>query len=317
MSRVLVVGAGAVGQVYARHLQRAGVEVSFFVKPKYAEEARQGYTVYPLGESRAGAPVRFEGFGVVTSTEEVAAASWDAVWLCVSSPALRGDWLPAMLAATGNATVVALTPGMDDLAYLGERCNPERVVAGMIAFVAWQSPLPGEHREPPGIAYFFPPMQPSPFSGTDARVVPIVAALRAGGCPARRVADASAQGAVGSSILLPLVAGLEAAGWSFVQFGRGPWIHTATAAAREALSIVARKRGGSPAVVRHLVRPWAARLVLWVAPRLVPVNLEVYMKYHFTKVGDQTRQVLASLQGHAQSLALPHAAIDALAAALR
>ncbi len=316
MPRALVIGAGAVGQVYARHLQKAGVEVCFFVKPKYAEEARAGYTVYPLGESREGKPFRFDGFGVVTSVEEVAAASWDQVWLCVSSPALRGDWLPPMLEATRDATVVALTPGMDDLAYLGERTRAERIVAGMIAFVAWQSPLPGETRDPPGIAYFFPPLQPSPFSGTDARVVPIVAALRAGGCPAKKVADASAQGAVGSSILLPLVAGLEAAGWSFAAFGRSPWLHTATAAAREALVIVAGKRGGSPAFVRHLVRPWTARLVLWAAPKLVPVNFEVYMKYHFTKVGDQTRQVLGNLRGHAEALSLPHAAIDELASAL-
>ena len=33
--KVLIVGAGAVGLVYARHLQRGGADVSFFVREKY------------------------------------------------------------------------------------------------------------------------------------------------------------------------------------------------------------------------------------------------------------------------------------------
>ena len=47
--RVLVVGAGAVGQVFALHLARGGADVAFLVKPKYAEECGRGFTLYRLG----------------------------------------------------------------------------------------------------------------------------------------------------------------------------------------------------------------------------------------------------------------------------
>ncbi|HIA02218.1 MAG TPA: hypothetical protein EYN66_09955, partial [Myxococcales bacterium] len=46
--KVLIIGAGAVGQIYGYFLQRAGAEVSFFVKDKYAEECRQGFPLHHL-----------------------------------------------------------------------------------------------------------------------------------------------------------------------------------------------------------------------------------------------------------------------------
>lgn len=46
--RTLVVGAGSVGQVFARHLSLGGAEVTFLVKEKHAAELRRGLTLYPL-----------------------------------------------------------------------------------------------------------------------------------------------------------------------------------------------------------------------------------------------------------------------------
>ena len=40
--RVLLVGAGAVGQVYGYHLQKGGAQVAFFVRPKHRAEAEGG-----------------------------------------------------------------------------------------------------------------------------------------------------------------------------------------------------------------------------------------------------------------------------------
>ena len=50
--RVLIVGAGAVGQVYGWYLSRGGAEVSFYVKEKYLEDARAGFALYPLNTRR-------------------------------------------------------------------------------------------------------------------------------------------------------------------------------------------------------------------------------------------------------------------------
>ena len=41
--RVLIIGAGAVGLVYAKHLAEGGAEVSLYVRPSRLEEARAGY----------------------------------------------------------------------------------------------------------------------------------------------------------------------------------------------------------------------------------------------------------------------------------
>ena len=57
--KVLIVGAGAVGQVYARHAQLGGAEVTFFVRDKYREEVSRGFDMYPLNR-RGTEPVRFE-----------------------------------------------------------------------------------------------------------------------------------------------------------------------------------------------------------------------------------------------------------------
>src|SRR6185436_20748884 len=106
--RALVVGAGAVGQVYARHLALGGATVTFLVKPARAAACQAGLTLYPL--HAGGRPQRFTA-PVLTSLEEVARQRWDAVFLAVSSTALRdGAWLGALLAALGDATVVLLQP---------------------------------------------------------------------------------------------------------------------------------------------------------------------------------------------------------------
>ena len=86
--KVLIVGAGAVGQVYGYALHKSGADVHFYVKPKHADEGRAGFILYPLnGKSRE--PQHFAGFGVVTSPEEVRAQTWDQLWLAVSGPAFH------------------------------------------------------------------------------------------------------------------------------------------------------------------------------------------------------------------------------------
>src|SRR5690554_7703480 len=44
--RILMVGAGAVGQTYGYHLSRGGADVTFFVKEKYRAEAEAGFLMH-------------------------------------------------------------------------------------------------------------------------------------------------------------------------------------------------------------------------------------------------------------------------------
>jgi 2-dehydropantoate 2-reductase len=310
-SRCLVVGAGAVGQVYARHLQKGGAHLTFYVRPKRVPLMGGGLVLHPLNEQR---PARLSGYDVVSSAAEVAAAApFDSVWLTVPSDALRGDWLDALLGAIGEAVVVSLQPGLEDRAYLAERVPEARLVSGMIGLIAWHAPLPGADRAP-GIAYWFPPFQKSPLGGC-AAAAGEVARLRAGGFPTKVVDDVAADTAFASSLMMPIIAGLEVGGWTFRGLFGGSAITLAVAAARET-SAIARPRHRRW-WVRRLMRRGVLRMITWLAPRVVPFDLEVYLQAHFTKVGPQTRMMLETYIRLGQAEGWATEAISALLVALR
>lgn len=289
--RVLVVGAGAVGQVYGRYLALAGAEVTFFVKEKYAEECRRGFTMYPLNK-KGMSPERFEGFGVMTTVAEVAGAAWDAVFLTVSSTALRdGTWLADIGKATGDATIAFLQPNIDDRDFLTSVIDPSRVVDGMIGFIAYQAPLPGETRFPqPGMAYFFPFGSPSAFSGPPARRDPVIATLRRANFPAAARRDIYATARFPNAMLYAYLAALEGAGWSFAKLRTGSFLELAAHGAAQAMVVTGQQIGRKPPLLMRLAaRAFVIRVALRLAPVLIPIPLEIYLKYHFTKVGGQTR----------------------------
>ncbi len=288
--RALIVGAGAVGQVYGLTLQRAGAQVGVFVKPKHAAAARAGYTLHPVGGARVG----FQPDHCVVDAEGVGQQGpWDQVWLCMSSPGLRGwtDAGPALRAAGPDATVICLQPGLDDGVFVADHLgDAERVVHGLITMISWHAPLPGESTDPPGVAYWLPPAAAPPFSGDERRVDPIVRALGEGGYKARRVDDVPSRTAFGAATLLPIIAALEAADWSLSGLRKGPWIGVGARAARESQALVAAHLGvaGGSSLLRLLLAPPVLRLGAAIAPIAAPFPLEVYLKTHFTKVGDQT-----------------------------
>lgn len=315
--RVLVVGAGAVGQVYGRHLQLGGADVVYFVRDKYRETTAAGFDLYPLNRRDKTTPVRFESFGVATRPADVGKV--DLVMLTVSSPALRGDWLPALVAATGDATYVVLQPGLDDRRVVeAAGVSADRIVSGMISLISYHAPLPGETRfAGPGMAYWFPPASPSLFSGSAARADAIVAALRSGKQPAKRSADAAKASMFPSAVMMSYLVALEAAGWSFRELVRGPHGAVAARGAREALAIVGRAQHARvPLGVRIAARKGVLRTGLWFARRVVPLPLETYFQDHFTKVGDQTREMVARYIALGKQAGQSVEALEALVAAL-
>ncbi len=311
--RVLIVGAGAVGQVYGRHLEKAGWDVNYFVREKYAAEAREGYWVYPLNETKQA--VRFAGFGVFTAVEEVLASSFDQVWLCVPQNALMGEWLGPFLEACGGAKVVNTVPGLETTSRLKGLVGDGRVLSAMIGFIAWQAPLPGEQIEPPGIMYWFPPGAPSPFSGPDAGRT--VAALKAGGLPAKKVSSVASQSGRGSAVLLSTVAALEACGWSFEDFRAGEGSDWASACSKQAVAVAGAYMGQRSGPLAIFATPWLLRMLTTVGPCVVPFDLETYIAYHFDKVGAQTRLALESWIRLGHQHELPVDAIEAMLARLR
>ena len=316
--KTLLVGAGAVGLSYGWYLAKAGCDVAYLVKPKYAAELSGGATLYFPKKRGVRDPQPFPagpgGFRTLSTDDAVQRETWDYALLCVSATALRGEWLEPFLASlSDNTTLVMLTPGAEDLAYLAARFPRERIIAGLISLVAWQSPLPGEPEHPPGVAVWFPPLTKLPFWGDPARTGPLVAALEAGGAPARAAGTTIRPGGpLASGILTTHVAALEGAGWTFAGLRKSPLKKLAAKAARQAMVVLARLQGRRAPVSRGLVRAGLVGFGLRVAASRMPFDFEVYLRYHFTKVRDQTAFSLAELARIGTGRELPVDAIEAL-----
>lgn len=296
-AKVLLVGAGAVGQVFGRHLQKGGAEVSFFVREKYAEEVRQGFWMAPWDRRDALLhPVRFEGFGVLSSLEEVRKSRWDQVYLCVSSTALRAGWLADLAQAIGDAVVVALQPGVHDRELLHQHIAPERLVMGTISFLSYHAPLSDESVRHPCTAYWFPPLSPTPFSSpsTENRRA-VMDALKRGKLPVAAARDVVDSSAYISAMLMHLVAALECNGWSFRQLARSADLLTIRNATLEVFhAFRGTYRPPAPLwLFRLFLRPLCMRFALALAPKIVPFSIERFLAVHFEKVGDQTVMLLA------------------------
>ena len=282
--KALVVGAGAVGQVFGYHLAQGGADVAFYVKPKYVDECKRGFVLYHLPHTE---PLRFQAEIV---TEPIAC---DHIYITVPSPALHTGSLDALLRQ--DATIVRLTPSLGDRAYCLERMPEQRLVDGSINFLSYHAPLPGETRfGEPGMAYWWFPGK-SPFSGE--RADEVVAALRAGELPAKRVRNVETQVAFPSALLGAFVAALEAAGWSFAQM-RGDTARLGAQAAAEAIRVVGHELGAKPPLAMRLAaRPFTFRAITRIVPHVMPVDAELYLQAHFTKVAEQMH---ASLQGYVE-----------------
>ncbi len=313
--RVLVVGAGAVGQTFGYHLQQGGAEVHFLVKPAYAEACRGGYTLLDLRRGGVEAPLRFHPDGVCTGTDEVHAQRFDVVLITVNSAALTlGTWLEELVAAAPEATIAGLQPGLGDWDRVRELAGAERVIWGVIELIAYQSPLPGAEG-PEGVAYWIPSWLMFPFSGPSGRVAPLVQAFRAGGLRSREVEDVTVLTAVGAPALNLHMAALEAAGWSLdALMADGELLQLTSAAVREASGAAAHSLGVSVPLWVRWMRPWHLRLLARFARRTLPLDLETYLRFHFTKVGEQTRMSLERWIATAEEAGLPSEAMRAIRA---
>ena len=290
--KVLVIGAGAIGQVFARHFALGGATVHLLVRPRQEEEAKRGFVMYPLnrGARTRTTPVRLEGMTVHTDQDAALTEPYDLVVLAISSVALRsGDWLARLGASLGDAALLALQAGPDDAALIAQHIPPERTAWGMLAVISFQAPLPEQELPEPGIAYWFPLFSKLAFSGPDAIITPILRTLNAGGLPAKRVGSVPNEVAVAGPMLNKVIHALEVGGWSFQTLIRDPTLLSlAVQAMREAWATAAVTSGEKTPLGPRLLRPFMLRWTLRLAPYILPFDLEQFFHQHYVKVGEQT-----------------------------
>jgi hypothetical protein len=312
--QLCIVGAGAVGLVYAQYLRRAGAEVALLIKPQHTDTCLKGFELHKLSWGGRCETERIDDLTLLTGVGDISERSLDQIWITVASDSMRGEWLGELLGGAGDATVVILQPDLDDRALVLEHIAEDRLVQGLIGFLSFQSPLPDAPRLPAGIAYSLLPGMASRFDG--ARASEVVSLLRLGGFGARQASDLPGNSAERSATTVPLIAGLEVAGWSIAAFVRGPWLAGSIAASKEALAVVARHLGRRPTAVRHLPQPWLVRTAFTLARPLAPFPLEAYLRFHFTKVGSQTRLMLETYSRLADEAKLSSSALRELRSAL-
>lgn len=310
MVTALIVGAGAVGQVYGHFLQRGGASVSYFVKEKYKQECEQGFTLYRCRRSGLGSAEQFHADNIYTQYEELKQQKWDQVWLTMSSADLRGGWLEQLKEVVGDATIVMLQPDLGDRDYIYDVFPSQQVVCGIVNFISYQTPLPDlpdyhpdAHKE--GVAYLVLPMMPAEFSGSEQRLPEVMEAIASGRFNVRVEKDASRIYADRSAMMIPLVALLELENWSFKKLTLSNSLELAVGAAQEALSIVAAKFGKRLNWTERLFSLFWVKLALPLMRFVSPMDAESYVKFQFVKTAPQTRMMLQHFIEDGEKLGQP------------
>lgn len=277
----LVVGAGAIGQVFGFHLAQGGARVSFLVRKAHGLPSTRAFTVSRLSRWARPRPSTFRPHHFLTSLDEVRTERWDQVWLCVPSTSLSEPWITALAAATGDATLVFLPAGLEVVGRT--RAPEERTVVGLISLMS--------RRASPGVEYWLPPLVTLILSGPPRRRDGAISALRRGNFAAV-AGDAPKAGAFGSAVLIPHVVALEGAGWSYEALLAGHWLQDSLQASREAAAVAAAHLGVREPFLTRLLSRWLVRLALRLAAWGVPFPLADFFKAHFTKVRAQSEAQL-------------------------
>ena len=318
MTKILIIGAGAVGQVYGHFLQRGGAEVSFLVKAKYRQQCEKGFTLYRSRRRGLGRAEVYKAHNIFTEIAEIAKYQWDQVWLSMSSTGLQGGWLKDLKSAVGHRTVVMLQPDIDDHEYVAKFFDEEQLVHGVVNFLGFQAPLPDLPSYHPdsdkrGVAYILLPFMTAGFSGKPDRLEPVLTAVSEGRFPAKVKQDAPRLYVERSAMMIPLVAALEMEGWSFKRLYSSELLGLALEACNQALAVVGVKFEHSVSLSTKLMSPLVVRVMLPLLSIMTPVDIEAYIKYHFVKTAEQTRFILSHFVAEGEKAGLP---VDSLATLL-
>lgn len=300
--KVVIVGAGSVGQVYAYALQHGGADVSLFVKDKYRASLAQGFDLYALNLGRE--PLHVTIPSILSSVNEVRAEVWDAVILCIPTNGIRSPDFPALLQATGNATVLSMIPGENVEQEITRFIPNDRFLNGIIGIISYPAPLPGESLVKPGTAFWNAPFASSVISGSKDRALPLVKIFKKGGLPFQ-FKDRKDLDPFGEPLLRVFIASLRRSGWTFASFLQKDEQRIFRAALDEAMTVVEKRNGKK----RLFFLKWNLtplfRLLQMCSRLLAPFDMETYLRVHFTKVGIQMQEGVHFLIKEAGQLALP------------
>jgi 2-dehydropantoate 2-reductase len=305
--------------VYAYYFARAGHDVHLFVKEKYLAEAEQGFTLYDLNQDKKRQhPIQFKNFHCHSDWSSVATQQWQQVWLCMSSTALAQTDLQPMLQAIGEATVVVLQPGPDDIQHVKAVAGDDRVVAGMINMISYHAPLATEVLAQEGTAFWLPPLIPMPIDGERERADNVIQLLKQAKIPASYQQGFAEKGIHSTAFLMVFLAALEINHWQFNALGQNKAIlKTMIDAQQEAFAALSQHYGTKPAFALTCTKTWMLPSILFASRYVAPLDMETYLEAHFSKVRPQTMALLKLYIERAKHYQLKHETLSGMVAQLQ
>lgn len=307
--KVLIVGAGAVGQAYGVHLSQGGADVSFYVKDKYVAKLREGLTLFPLNTGRNPVAVNWNNFNVISEMSGVSGSIWDVILLTLPSNALYNPWLEEFAKHVDPKTlIVTLQPGHNDRLELLKYFPEKNLIPGVITLISFETPLDPQGPQQKGIAYWFPPSSKGFFDG-DAQVIKdLIKTLNKGGFPAGNKQLLNNPGLVyfGSTFLNVFIRNLENNQWKLDAFKDAEAALVLKDSTLEAFEIIARKNSLTKPFFHHFLGKTFYLLAIYFSKKLMPFDLEKYLQVHFTKVAPQMHKNFSDLiqEGQDQGLSI-------------
>jgi hypothetical protein len=297
--KVLIVGCGAVGQVFGFFLQKAGVELGLYDQPATADRLKQalehgGLPIFQITRSRRMDPIahRLDNYQVLTSVAECRRFAPDQIWFATPSPVYRSEWFREFLQKVPAERVVCFAPEGGRPEFYPRDGRKDRLVFGGITFMAWQGDLNGGGGRPEGVNFCLSPLA-FLLSGTEKACDEVAQPLKKAGLRVDvQKQDSSMQVSV-TAVMTAFTAGLELAGWSLGAFRKSPWRGRAARASREAvLSQLHDANIFTRILIGIVCSSPVFLLITLVLPLLFPFDIEKYLKFHYRKTRDQTLALL-------------------------
>jgi len=319
--RVLMVGFGAVGQVFGLFLQKAGVELGCHDRPAATEKLEQalehgGLSLFQV-QSRGKPPVahRLDNFQVLADIAECQRFKPDLIWFTVPSPVYYSEWFRDFLQQVPAEHVACFTPEGRRAEFFLPGTGSD-VVFGGVTFMAWQGDLEGGGGKANAVNFWLSPLG-IPLQGTEKSCSTVKQLLQKAGFKVMVGKAGSSQQASTTAVMTAYMAGLELSGWNLRRFRKSPWLVRSARAAREAAYSQVGQPGLSTKIsIGMLCSSTVFFLITSLLPFLFPFDIEKYLKFHYRKTQDQTLALLEVFAADAEKQGVPSAYTRMLLAGL-
>jgi len=313
--KVIIVGCGAIGQVFGLFLQKAGVELGLYDRPGTVEKLKLalGQGGLHLSRFRKRDPIayRLENYQVLTDVGECQRFKPDQIWFATPSPVYYSEWFQEFLQNVPSQRVVCFAPEGGRPEFFpecgGRNMAGDRLVFGGITFMSWQGDLDGGGGQPSGVNFWLPPLLTIPLIGTETACREVATLLKSAGFRvALQKQDSRPTQAPVTAVMTAFMAGLELSGWTFSAFRKSPWLKRAASASREGfLSQLPAAGVLTRAFLGILCSSKGFFMVTLFLPFLFPFDLEKYCTFHYTKTRDQTLTLLKVFERDGKIRGLP------------